>query len=312
MSGRAAAVGAQAKVNLFLHVLSREDSGYHQIETLFCRLELADEVVVRLPGTGAGTARSIDCAGDDTGPPEENLAYRAAALYAECRGWPSGFAIEVTKHIPVGGGLGGGSADAGAVLRALRALDPDPPDAATLQRWAARLGADVPVMTLDSPLALGWGRGEQLLPLPALPSRAVMLYVPEFRVATREAYQWWDEARSADRGDQPPPRRVDYPGAPRPRAHDPATLGDWGHVAPLMTNDFEAVVGARHPEIPIMTTRLRALPGAAAALLSGSGSTVYCVMSASRPPRDLIEPPVAGTVVQTTTADHVVGVRRID
>ena len=226
MSGRAAAVGAQAKVNLFLHVLSREDSGYHQIETLFCRLELADEVVVRLPGTGAGTARSIDCAGDDTGPPEENLAYRAAALYAECRGWPSGFAIEVTKHIPVGGGRGGGSADAGAVLRALRALDPDPPDAATLQRWAARLGADVPVMTLDSPLALGWGRGEQLLPLPALPSRAVMLYVPEFRVATREAYQWWDEPR---RSTATATRRLSGRAqAPRSRSGDARRLGPRG------------------------------------------------------------------------------------
>jgi 4-diphosphocytidyl-2-C-methyl-D-erythritol kinase len=312
VSSRAATVAAQAKVNLFLHVLAREESGYHQIETLFCRLALADDVVVRIPDTGGGSGRTIDCTGDDVGPPEDNLAYRAAVLYADQRGWPSGFGIEVTKRIPVGGGLGGGSADAGAVLRALRVLDPDPPSAATLLLWAARLGADVPVMTMESPLALGWGRGEQLLPLPALPSRAVMLYVPEFRVATREAYQWLDEARSAGGGDRPTPRRVDGPGSLSTRARDPATLGDWGHVAPLMTNDFEAVVGQRHPEIPIMTARLRALPGAAAALMSGSGSTVYCVMSALRPRRDLIEPPIAGTVVMTTTADHVVGVRRID
>ena len=98
---------AQAKVNLFLHVLEREPSGYHQIETLFCRLDLADDVVVRIPVTPKETARTLDCVGDDTGVREENLAYRAAVLYAEKRGWPSGFAIEITKRIPVGGGLGG-------------------------------------------------------------------------------------------------------------------------------------------------------------------------------------------------------------
>ena len=68
MSGRAASLEAQAKVNLFLHVRDREPSGYHQIETLFCRLDLADDVVVRVPAAGGGSARALDCTGDDAGP----------------------------------------------------------------------------------------------------------------------------------------------------------------------------------------------------------------------------------------------------
>lgn len=138
MSGPAAAVAAQAKVNLFLHILAREASGYHQLETLFCRLTLADDVVVRI-----GRDWHIDCDTAQAGPPEENLAYRAARLYAAERGWPAGCTIEIAKRIPVGGGLGGGSADAGGVLRCLYALDPAAPPRDVLLEWAARLGADV-------------------------------------------------------------------------------------------------------------------------------------------------------------------------
>lgn len=309
MSGRAARVAAQAKVNLFLHVLAREDSGYHQIETLFCRLALADDVVVRIPDTGA--QRTIDCAGDDMGPPDQNLAFRAAALYADNRGWPGGFAIEVTKRIPIGGGLGGGSADAGAVLRALRALDPEPPPVAALVQWAGRLGADVPFMTLESPLALGWGRGESLLSLPRLPSRAVLLYVPEFGVSTRDAYAWLDADRSAGAGALPP-QRVDRPHPTSARPLDLETLSHWNGVAPLMANDFEDVVGRRHPELPAIAARLRAMPDAVGALMSGSGSTMYCVMAGSAAPRDPVVAPASGTFVMTATAEHVVGVRHID
>jgi 4-diphosphocytidyl-2-C-methyl-D-erythritol kinase len=302
VSARAASLVAQAKVNLFLHVLEREPSGYHQIETLFCRLDLADDVVVRIPGPGSETARTLDCTGDDTGAREENLAYRAAVLYAVKRGWPSGFAIEITKRIPVGGGLGGGSADAGAVLRVLRALDPEPPPATALLQWAAQLGADVPFMTTESPLALGSGHGEILVPLPALPARGVLLYLPGYPVSTRDAYRWLDEARAADRPSSAPGRR----------ALDPGGLSDWGRVARLMTNDFESVVGQRYDDIAVMASRLRAVPNAIAALMSGSGSTVYGVMDGLAAPRGPIVAPANGTVMMTATAEHVVGVRLID
>jgi 4-diphosphocytidyl-2-C-methyl-D-erythritol kinase len=301
VTGRAASLPAQAKVNLFLRVLEREPSGYHQIETLFCRLDLADDVTVRIPGPGHETMRVLETIGEDVGPAEENLAYRAAATYAGMRGWPAGFAIEITKRIPVGGGLGGGSADAGAVLRALRALDPAPPPATALLQWAAQLGADVPFMTMESPLALGSGRGEILTPVPALPARGVVLYLPGYRVSTRDAYGWLDAARAA--GHSSPPSR---------RPIEPAALNDWRRVAPLMANDFEPVVGQRYEDIPLMVSRLREVPNAVAALMSGSGSTVYGVMDALAPPRGAILAPASGTMVMTSTAEHVVGVRLID
>src|SRR3954471_8595902 len=110
----AARVVAQAKLNLLLRVLAREASGYHSIETVFLRLDLGDDVCVRIT-----SGRSLECNGpampaDGLGAVEKNLAFRAGLAYAEATGWPSGFSIELTKRIPVGGGLGGGSADAGA------------------------------------------------------------------------------------------------------------------------------------------------------------------------------------------------------
>ena len=153
MSGTAR-VAAQAKVNLTLRVLEREASGYHQIETVFQRLALADVVTVR-----AADGRSLDTrwtgpgVAPDLGSVERNLAWRAADAYARATGWPGGFAIEVEKSIPVGGGLGGGSADAAAVLRGLDALAPRPVGPAALVDIGSRLGADVAFLTSPSELA---------------------------------------------------------------------------------------------------------------------------------------------------------------
>src|SRR5689334_6916409 len=194
-AGRARAPGttartvAQAKVNLFLRVLAREASGYHQLETLFCRLDLGDDVTIRTTTAG----RSLDCAGavmppEGLGPTELNLAWRAAVAYHEATGWPNAWAIEIQKSIPVGGGLGGGSADAGAVLRCLNALAPTPIGSRELLALAAPLGADVSFLATDAPLALAWGRGERMLTLPALPPRSVALVRFPFGVATRDAY----------------------------------------------------------------------------------------------------------------------------
>ena len=264
----AAAVEAQAKINLFLHVHAREESGYHQIETLFCRLALADDIVVRVRPSG----ESLDCAGTETGPAEQNLAFRAARAYAHARGWPRGFAIELNKRIPVGAGLGGGSADAGAVLRALYALDPDPPPSANLLAWATDLGADVPAMTLESPLALGWARGDRLLTLPALPPRPVMLYVPAAPVSTADAYAWLAAARKSAGGYHVSARALEY-----------QSLTNWDTVIPLMANDFSSAVGGRYPEIATMTDRMGAVSGAVALLMSGSGSVVFGIFSARIP-----------------------------
>jgi 4-diphosphocytidyl-2-C-methyl-D-erythritol kinase len=298
MPGREARVEAQAKLNLFLRVHGREETGYHRIETLFCRIRLADSVTVRITESG----RSIDCQGarlpaSGLGPAEKNLAWRAAVAYAEATGFPDGFAIEVEKRIPVGGGLGGGSADAGAVLRALNALNPHDIDRSELQRIAATLGADVPFLAqAESPLALGTGYGEVLLPLSPLPARPVWLVVPNVAVNTADAYRWLDESgRSIPEGSTPS-----------------EALATWPGVASVASNDFEQVVPDKVPVISLLLRALRdpALDPVfgrdAVIQLSGSGSTI-AVIAGERPHLDLGPPPLDSgiAVIETETSEFV-------
>jgi 4-diphosphocytidyl-2-C-methyl-D-erythritol kinase len=256
---------AQAKVNLLLRILAREHSGYHSLETIFLRLDIGDDVVVRVaPG------RTLDASGptmpeEGLGPVEKNLAYRAAVAYSDAysdaTGWPAGFSIEITKRIPVGGGLGGGSADAGAVLRALDALSPSPLGSRLVELGAA-LGADVPFMTIDSPMALAWSRGERMLPLRAPEARPTVLVVPNFGINTAEAYGWLSHDRD---------KYHSVGGLIAPDA-----FATWEGIVGSATNDFQAVVGRRHPVIGEVVDELSAA-GAVISMLSGSGSTVFGV-----------------------------------
>jgi 4-diphosphocytidyl-2-C-methyl-D-erythritol kinase len=256
-----ARVAAQAKVNLRLKILAREADGYHSIETIFARIDLADEIVVRAGGSG----RSIDCHGaDDLGPAERNLGYRAALAYSETTGWPDAFAIEITKKIPVGGGLGGGSADAGAVLRALDAMSPHPlgPRLITL---AAELGSDVPFLTIDSPFALGWSRGERLMPLPTLAWHPVVIVTPAKGIATADAYGWAAESRAGF--------------TPTSFIIDSVAVRDWTRMAAIATNDFDSVVFPRFPDLGRAALTMRQ-HGALISMLAGSGSSVIGVFDA--------------------------------
>ncbi len=259
-------VSAPAKVNLRLRILAREASGYHQLETIFLRLELADVVRVRRART-----RSLDVSGDATddglGPTEGNLAWRAAVAYGEAAGGHDGWAIELEKRIPVGGGLGGGSSDAAAVLRALDAMAVRPVGESRLLAIAATLGADVPFLTSTSVCALAWGRGERLLALVPPPQRDVLLLVPPFAVSTAEAYGWL-----ASRTDARTEASV--------MLH-PGTLATWEGLGALAVNDFEPVVAARHRDIGALVAALRAA-GCAPALMSGSGSVVFGVLPEGR------------------------------
>lgn len=264
----AARVAAYAKLNLALRILAREASGFHDLETLFCRIALADDVVVRV---GETTDRVLTCTGDalppdGLGAPEENLGWRAAEAYADHDNWPRGFTIEIEKRIPVGGGLGGGSADAGAVLRALNALNPRPLPAADLLAIAGTLGADVPFLTSDVPLALAWGRGDRMLALPALPVRDVALVLPPHPVATAEAYGWLAASRAM------------LTAQPHHAAlHPLAAVTTWEGVSRLSTNDFEPVVFEQRPELARIYERLATVEGVALARMSGSGSTLFAL-----------------------------------
>lgn len=286
---RSARTLAQAKINLFLRVGPRDATGYHEIATLFQRIDLADELTIRV----GGTVRAIDCIGprlpsDGLGPPDKNLAYRAALAYAERAGWLHGFAIELVKHIPVGGGLGGGSADAGAVLRALDALAPRPVGSAVLHEIAASLGSDVPFMATAMARAHGSGRGEKLAAASDEPSRPVVLAIPRVSVSTADAYRWLDEDRAR---------------------HPPGSAGQPAASGALSTeqsgNDFEPVVEARHPELRRYRERLRHA-GARVARLSGSGATVFGIFDPPPPGVDAVG--LDTPAVLTRTAERVVQV----
>lgn len=293
-----ARVRAQAKINLFLRILAREESGYHQIETLFCRIALADVVTV----VPASSGRHLECLGESVpvsglGPAEQNLAWRAAATYADLTGFPTGFRITVDKRIPVAAGLGGGSADAGAVLRALNALNPSPVAPPVLLRLAGSLGADVPFLTQeDSPLALAWGRGDRMATLPVLPTSAVWLLVPDSGVNSRDAYTWFDEDGGSS-GSAVIPR---------------AQLGSWPGVAAVATNDFEEVVSRRVPLIARLLSALRAeafvklLGPGGTVVMSGSGSAIAVVSGQPRAPHASALPVFPGVrIIETETAGFV-------
>jgi 4-diphosphocytidyl-2-C-methyl-D-erythritol kinase len=293
VAGTTAIVAAHAKINLRLAVLSRETTGYHTVETIMHRLALADEVRVTLspPGT-----REVQCS-EDVGPPQENLAYRAAMAYLDATRWETGFAIHITKHIPTRAGLGGGSADAAATLQALRALHlaqatqdrhvPPPCSHPTLVSIAGQLGADVAFLATDAAMALAWGRGDRVLALDPLPERWVALVTPAVGVSTAEAYQWIAMSRAE--------------GTYRPQAMmlHPWQLANWSELAPLVHNDFTAVVAERHPSIARGIEALRSA-GAIIAEMSGSGSTVFGIFE-REPDREAIEREAGATVIVTRT-----------
>lgn len=299
---------APAKVNLFLRVLAREESGYHQIETLFQALELADDVAlepVRSPTPrfrDSPDALGIELEVDGVpaqalGPPEQNLAVRAARLFFEAvprfQEDFSGLRIRLHKRIPHGAGLGGGSSDAATVLRGLNELLERPMDAGALATLGARLGADVAFFLCGSPLALAWGRGDRLLPLPPLPPVPVVLLLPPRRIATPDAYGVLARAR-AEAGHPTPPARV--------FASDSAPWGDWTRVAREAENDFEGALAPAYPELAQLRGALVAV-GARPALLSGSGSAVFGIFpGGSEPPAPWHPDPVTPiTLIRTAT-----------
>ncbi len=274
MTGPAARVAAQAKLNLHLRVLARETNGYHAIETVFHRIDLADEVFVE----ATDGPRSIDVAGADTGAAESNLAYRAAVAYSARAGWPRGFRIELVKKIPVGAGLGGGSSDAAAVLKALDSLAASPIGNLALMEIAASLGSDIPFLAGNGVMALAWGRGERMMHFPPLPSYDILLMTPEFSVSSADAYRWLDEDRGRSSEPLVPGSKMIPESVPEPLAVTPLMLSGWSGVMKFARNDFEAPVIRRHPQLESYLRRLRN-SRAIFAQMTGSGSTIFGVLT---------------------------------
>jgi 4-diphosphocytidyl-2-C-methyl-D-erythritol kinase len=245
---------ACAKINLTLRVLGVRPDGYHELRTVFQSVALCDRLTFeRVPGSLHITATDPRCPTDRT-----NLVWRAAeAIWTAAgrRGHPTGVRVVIDKGIPLEAGLGGGSSDGAAALRAFARLWHPGLDRGRLEALAAGLGADVPYF-LTGGTALGVERGDRLFALMDRPRRWVVIAQPDVGVSTREAFGWLDEDRSAAAGRS---------GGARAASGGP--YGDGG-------NDLQPAVERRHP---VVKQLVAALVGAGAewAAMSGSGSAVF-------------------------------------
>ncbi|HKK93876.1 MAG TPA: 4-(cytidine 5'-diphospho)-2-C-methyl-D-erythritol kinase [Longimicrobiales bacterium] len=260
---------APAKINLVLRILDRREDGYHDLDTLFQAISLGDEVTL-VPGDGPGIDFRVE--GADVGPTEQNLAFRAARAWSAATGIDPRIRIQLTKRVPAGAGLGGGSSDAGAVLRGLEAMHGALLGVEGISRIGAELGADVPFFCGVAGLARGEGIGERLTPLPALPERDLVVAVPAVPVPTAGAYGWLASAReSAARA----PRASGEGGPQRLETlADPTGAPTWADIDRIASNDFHTVVADQVPEVARLIERLEDA-GLEGVMLSGSGSAVF-------------------------------------
>ena len=252
--------GAFAKINLTLDVLGKRPDGYHDIQSVMQTISIRDDVEVEV-----GTAKpwTLSCDKEDVPQDSSNLAWKAAEMF--CRAAkrdPEGVAIRITKRIPTQAGLGGGSADAAAVLRALNRHYVYPFSVYALAELGAEVGSDVPFCTLGGTV-LCQGRGERLRKLPDLPETLFVVCKPDFPVSTPELYRRLDETAIA--------RRPDH------TAMEAAIVqGDVGAIAGQLCNVFEPVVTEKHLELNYIKSLMNSY-GALGFAMSGSGPSVYAI-----------------------------------
>lgn len=249
-------VTAPAKINLWLRVLGRREDGFHELVTRMAPLDLCDRLTLTVEPGGERGRVAFTC--DDASVPcdESNLVVKAVrALEAETGPFP-GMRLHLEKRIPHGAGLGGGSSDAAAALRLVRAAFDPTIEEAVLHRAAAAVGSDVPFFLLGG-VADASGRGEQVVPVPAFTAtpRVLLVKLP-FGIATPWAYRQWKDSR-------------EVPGLPY--APQPVGIGD-------LLNDLERPVFEKYQVLGHLKAALRSVPGVSAALMSGSGSTVFALL----------------------------------
>jgi 4-diphosphocytidyl-2-C-methyl-D-erythritol kinase len=284
---------AYAKVNLDLRVLGTRPDGYHEVRTVFQSIALHDTLLsVARPGPFAMKCRTPGVPLD-----ESNLVWRAAAALwtaMGCTGEPRDVEVSLKKQIPVQAGLGGGSANAAAALRALGRLWGDVP-LSLMRDVAAGIGADVPYF-LSGGTALGLGRGEEIYPLVDLPTHWIVIVQPPYGISTAEAYAWYDEDRAAGLRELREPQMLPVP---------------WPTRAAQMINDLEPPVVRRHPDLGTAKSQLREA-GAVASAMSGSGSALFGLFRSQAAANRALKPLSRGgaRVHLTRTLSHAEHERR--
>lgn len=261
----ALSVFSPAKLNLFLAITGRRPDGFHDLVSVAAPLDFGDE----LRATPAKSGFTLAC--DDPGVPLDgsNLVLKAAQAFAAASGWKGGADFRLTKRIPLGAGLGGGSSNAVAALRAVNELSGGAASAAKLAELAASLGSDCPLFLRSAPVVMR-GRGERVEDLPAgaaarVRGRRVLIFKPSFGISTPWAY-----GRMVARGG-------DY----LPPAEAEARLARWlegdAPVEELLFNNMEPAAFGKYVALPVLLARLRRDFGVAARM-SGSGSACFALL----------------------------------
>lgn len=252
---------AFAKLNLTLDVLGKRPDGYHDLQSVMQSISIRDDIEIDV---GTGKPWILHCSKEGIPTDERNLAWKAARVYLDTIGKdPDGIEIRITKRIPTESGLGGGSADAAAVLRALNRHYDNPLSILALAELGASVGSDVPFCVLCG-TAMVEGRGERLRKLPDIPDCVFVVCKPDFTSSTPALYKKLDETVIARRPDN--------------AAMESALLaGDLGKVAQNLCNVFDPVVTEDHLELNYIKSIFNSY-GSIGQQMTGSGSAVFAIV----------------------------------
>lgn len=254
--------GAYAKLNLTLDVLGKREDGYHDIKSVMQTVSIRDDIEIDV---GTQKPWSLTCTMEGIPTDNTNLAWKAAELFFERIGEdPNGLAIRITKRIPTQAGMGGGSADAAAVLRALNCHYGSPLSIGALAELGALVGSDVPFCVIGG-TALVEGRGERVRKLADIPECFFVVCKPDFSISTPELYRKIDTEVIGKRPDH--------------AAMESAILtGDLGKIAENLCNVFDPLVTKEHLEMNYIKSIFNSY-GAVGYQMTGSGSAVFAVVS---------------------------------
>lgn len=254
-----------AKINLWLRVLGKRSDGFHEVQTRLCRLALGD--TVEIEHRGKGTQVSLTCSDLTVPLDESNLALKALRAFESRTGRQSSWRLHLEKKIPAGAGLGGGSSNAATVLKAANELTGSSLSQTQLIELGAQIGSDIPCFLLDTPAADGAGRGEQVTPADFPWQLPLVLIKPPFPIPTPWAYKHWAASK-------------EIPGI----LHAPQ-LCPWG----AMVNDLERPVFEKFLLLPTLKAWLLEHGEVRAALMSGSGSTMFAITNSPAQASEMAE-----------------------
>lgn len=252
---------AYAKLNLTLDVLGKRSDGYHDLKSVMQTISIRDDIEIDI---GTGGPWKLFCTNEAIPTDERNLAWKAARVFFDrIQEDPDGIEIRITKRIPTEAGLGGGSADAAAVLRALNKYYGNPMSILALAELGASVGSDVPFCTVCG-TALVEGRGERLRVLPAMPDCIFVICKPEFSSSTPELYNKIDKYEIGKRPDH--------------NAIESAIFaGDLSQIAQNLCNVFDPIVTEDHLDLNYIKSIFNTY-GSIGQQMTGSGSAVFAIV----------------------------------